>query len=101
MLWYLLICLAISLLTIGYYDYTGFHSKSHRLLPLALGMVCLYNFYMTIDYIAGYPEVILSISYGMAECPTEHAEYDKLFELADERMYQKKKEMKMERGRTS
>ena len=38
---------------------------------------------------------------GMPECPTEHAEYDKLFELADERMYQKKKEMKMERGRTS
>ena len=59
MLWYLLICLAISLLTIGYYAYTGFHSKSHRLLPLALGMVCLYNFYMTIDYIAGYPEVML------------------------------------------
>lgn len=59
MLWYLLICLAISLLTIEYYAYTGFHSQSHRLLPLALGMVCLYNFYMTIDYIAGYPEVML------------------------------------------
>ena len=54
MLWYLLICLAISLLTIGYYAYTGFHSKSHRLLPLVLGMVCLYNFYMVIDYATGF-----------------------------------------------
>lgn len=59
MIVYLLICLAISLFTLHYYVYTGFHSKSHRLLPLALGMVCLYNFYMIIDYAAGYTEVIL------------------------------------------
>ena len=59
MIVYLLICLAISLLTLHYYVYTGFHSVSHRLLPLALGMVCLYNFYMVIDYATGYTEVIL------------------------------------------
>lgn len=59
MMAYLLICLAISLLTLHYYVYTGFHSVSHRLLPLALGMVCLYNFYMVIDYATGYTEVIL------------------------------------------
>lgn len=59
MLWYLLICLAISLLTIGYYAYTGFHSQSHRLLPLALGMVCLYNFYMIVDFVAEYPEIMV------------------------------------------
>lgn len=59
MLLYLMICLAISLFTLHYYVYTGFHSFSHRLLPLALGMVCLYNFYMIIDYAAGYTEVVL------------------------------------------
>lgn len=59
MIVYLLICLAISLFTLHYYVYTGFHSFSHRLLPLALGMVCLYNFYMIIDYAAGYTDVIL------------------------------------------
>ncbi len=59
MIVYLLVCLAISLFTLHYYVYTGFHSFSHRLLPLALGMVCLYNFYMIIDYAAGYTEVIL------------------------------------------
>lgn len=73
--------------------YTQDYDNRHELLEEFAG---------NMNYsLAGYPEVILSISYGMAECPTEHAEYDKLFELADERMYQKKKEMKMERGRTS
>lgn len=59
MLIYLISCMVISLFTLQYYAHTGFHSFSHRLLPLTLGMVCLYNFYMTIDYIAGYPDVIL------------------------------------------
>lgn len=45
----------------------------------------------------GYPEIVLSISYGMAERSKEVSDYDSVFELADERMYQKKKEMKMER----
>ncbi|MGN0346252.1 MAG: diguanylate cyclase domain-containing protein [Lachnospiraceae bacterium] len=41
-------------------------------------------------------DLVLSISYGMAEAPGEHTDYDKVFELADERMYRKKKEMRME-----
>lgn len=43
------------------------------------------------------PEVKVSIAFGMANCPGECKDYDSLVELADERMYQKKKEMKMER----
>ena len=39
-------------------------------------------------------QFILSISFGMAECPKDDTEYDRVFELADERMYQKKREMK-------
>lgn len=40
-------------------------------------------------------EVQLSISFGMAEYPGEAKDYETVFELADERMYQKKKQMKM------
>lgn len=43
------------------------------------------------------PGLILSISFGMAEFPADAMDYDGVFELADERMYQKKKELKMER----
>ena len=43
------------------------------------------------------PDVKISISFGMAEYPRENPDYESVFELADERMYQKKKEMKMER----
>ena len=40
------------------------------------------------------PDVYLSISYGMALYPEDAQNYDSVFELADERMYIKKKEMK-------
>ncbi|MDD5935201.1 MAG: diguanylate cyclase [Clostridiales bacterium] len=43
------------------------------------------------------PKVILSIAFGMAEYPKEHADYDSVFEHADKRMYRKKREMKIER----
>lgn len=39
----------------------------------------------------------LSISFGMSECPNEGVDFDELFKIADERMYIKKKQMKMER----
>ena len=41
--------------------------------------------------------IFLSISFGMAEAPGDNEDFDKVFELADERMYLKKKEMRMER----
>lgn len=44
------------------------------------------------------PQVFLSISYGMAERSHLLPDYDSVYGLADERMYRKKKEMKMERG---
>lgn len=47
--------------------------------------------------LAGHDDVKLSISFGMASCPQEQEEYERLFELADDRMYQKKREMKMGR----
>lgn len=42
-------------------------------------------------------DLYLSISFGMAEVPGDDTDFDKVFELADERMYLKKKEMSMER----
>lgn len=40
------------------------------------------------------PQVILSISFGMAEVPEDGTDFESIFKLADERMYRKKKEMK-------
>ena len=44
-----------------------------------------------------FEEVILSVSFGMAEYPAEGSDYESVFEIADERMYQKKTEMKLGR----
>ena len=43
----------------------------------------------------GIPEIVLSIAFGMAEYTDENQDYESVFELADERMYKKKTEMKM------
>ena len=43
----------------------------------------------------GIPEIVLSIAFGMAEHTDENQDYESVFELADERMYKKKTEMKM------
>lgn len=45
----------------------------------------------------GIAGCILSISYGLASFPEDAADYDELFKIADDRMYAKKKEMKMRR----
>lgn len=42
-------------------------------------------------------EIVLSIAFGMAVSSEGDSDYDSIFKLADERMYQKKKEMKMKR----
>lgn len=44
-----------------------------------------------------FEKVILSVSFGMAEYPAEGSDYESVFEIADERMYQKKTEMKLGR----
>ena len=44
-----------------------------------------------------FPEIHLSVSFGTAEYPADAGDYEEVFELADERMYQNKKQMKMER----
>lgn len=45
--------------------------------------------------VEGIPETVLSIAFGMAEYSAENPNYESVFELADERMYRKKTEMKM------
>lgn len=45
--------------------------------------------------VEGIPETALSIAFGMAEHSAENPDYESVFELADERMYSKKTEMKM------
>lgn len=46
----------------------------------------------------GIPKTYLSIAFGMAERSAEISDYENVFELADERMYSKKTEMKMLRN---
>ncbi|MCQ2572929.1 MAG: diguanylate cyclase [Treponema sp.] len=46
---------------------------------------------------SGSNGIKLSISYGLASYPSDAKDYDELFKIADDRMYAKKKEMKMER----
>ncbi|MDD6991507.1 MAG: diguanylate cyclase [Oscillospiraceae bacterium] len=44
--------------------------------------------------IEGIPSTNLSIAFGMAEHSSDNPDYESVFELADERMYRKKAEMK-------
>lgn len=57
MLIFQLICLGITLAVLEYYVITGFHAKSHRFLPLVLGLIGLYDFYLIVEYITGQTEV--------------------------------------------
>lgn len=50
---FLIICLTIVLLTLESLIVSGFHAKSHRLLPLVLGLVALYDFYLIIELLTG------------------------------------------------
>ncbi|MGN1416363.1 MAG: diguanylate cyclase [Oscillospiraceae bacterium] len=45
--------------------------------------------------VEGIPGMVLSIAFGMAEFSADNPDYESVFELADERMYRKKTEMKM------
>lgn len=50
---FLIVCLTIVILTLEYYIISGFHARSHRLLPLVLGLLALYDFYLIIETITG------------------------------------------------
>lgn len=50
---FLTVCLIIVLLTLEYYIISGFHARSHRLLPLVLGLLALYDFYLIIEALTG------------------------------------------------
>lgn len=50
---FLTICLIIVLLTLENLIVTGFHTYSHRLLPLVLGLLALYDFYLIVEYLTG------------------------------------------------
>lgn len=53
MLGYLVVCLAIILFVIEYYVVGGYHYKGHRLLPLVLGLLALYHFYLIVEFEMG------------------------------------------------
>ncbi len=53
MLVYMSISLVIILFTLHHYIFTSYFSYSHKLLPLVLGLVCLYNFYLIVEFISG------------------------------------------------
>lgn len=50
---FLIVCLTIVILTLEYYIISGFHSRSHRLLPLVLALLILYDFYLIIETLTG------------------------------------------------
>lgn len=50
---YLLLCLAIVLVTLEIYVVSGFYARSHRLLPLVLGLLALYDFYLIVEQQTG------------------------------------------------
>lgn len=50
---FLVVCLTSVLLTLEHLIIRGFHTKSHRLLPLILGLFALYDFYLIVEYLVG------------------------------------------------
>lgn len=59
MLVYYLVCLVITLYVLEHYVIIGFHSRTHRLLPLILGLVGVYNFYLIVEYVSEYDAVFV------------------------------------------
>lgn len=56
MLVFLITCLVIVLITLEILLVSGFHARSHRLLPLVLGLFALYDFYLIVEYLTGQSE---------------------------------------------
>lgn len=53
---FLFVCLAIVLLTLEIYIVSGFYARSHRMLPLVLGLLALYDFYLIVEHLTGQTE---------------------------------------------
>ena len=56
-LFFLGVCMCITFFVLQTYITTGFHAREHRLLPLVLALVALYNFYRVVQAIIGYSRV--------------------------------------------
>ena len=57
MLFFLGVCMCITFFVLQTYIATGFHAREHRLLPLVLALVALYNFYRIVQAIMGHSRV--------------------------------------------
>ena len=51
MLFFLGVCMCITFFVLQTYITIGFHAREHRLLPLVLTLVALYNFYRIVQVI--------------------------------------------------
>ena len=56
-LFFLGVCMCITFFVLQTYITTGFDPREHRLLPLVLALVALYNFYRVVQAIMGYSSV--------------------------------------------
>lgn len=61
MLIFLVLCLLVSLVSLEILIVSGFRSANHRLLPLLIGLIALYDFYLLVEYKAGGSEVIVTL----------------------------------------
>lgn len=59
MLVFQIICLCFSLLVLQIYVMKGTYTRSHRLLPVVLALVCLYNFYEVVLLLVDNRETLL------------------------------------------
>lgn len=53
------ICLVITLFTLQFYVNLGVHSKTHRLLPVILTVICLFSFYDFVSVVSDNDDTIL------------------------------------------
>ncbi len=55
---FLTICLIIVLITEETLIFSGFHAKTHRLLPLVIALMALYDFYLIVEDITGQADTM-------------------------------------------
>ncbi len=58
-----ILCLGLTILVIQKYVTTGTHSYSHRLLPLVLGLIGVYDFYEIVESITQETELFTRLKY--------------------------------------
>ena len=61
MLVFLGVCMCITFFVLQTYITSGFHAREHRLLPLVLTLVALYNFYRIVQEIMGSTSVFRAL----------------------------------------